>query len=328
MTLKPFMETIKFTEENKQTYIDFVTAHPSGSFLQSWSWGDYQTSQGKQAVRYGLFNEGELVGTVQLLKIKVPHFSGYYLYAPYGPVLNNREDAASLIDQVKKDFPEVWFIRLEPKQELDISGSTTQRIQPGKTLIVNLNQPAEELLNAMHPKTRYNIKVAAKHTVLVSHSKEASTAVLDLFVETGKRQNYRNHPAKYYQDLIDFLSNSSDCQALVYQAMYNDSLVAAAIMIDHGNNRTYLFGGSHDEYRNVMAPYALHWQAIQDAKALNFTEYDWWGIETSTGKQAGFVQFKLRWGGDEVVYPKAFDIVQHRTWYTIYTIFRKLNRLF
>lgn len=319
------MAVIKFNEDNKQQYIDFVTANPSGSFLQSWSWGEFQELRGKPAIRYGHIDEsGKVIGTMQLLKIFVPHMKGFYLYAPYGPVGNY----GGLPEQAKLDYPDSWFIRLEPKQTLELWGEKTQRTQPGKTLITNLEKSLPELLADMHPKTRYNIKVAEKHGVVVTTSQQPTPEIIHLLAETSKRQSYHSYPASYYEALVKFFQNLGDATLTVYQAHYNSELLATAIMIDHGSTRTYLFGGSRDTQRNVMAPYALHWQAMQDAKQAGLKHYDWWGIETATGKVPGFVRFKLGWGGDTVIYPHTIDIVQNHAWYTIYKVFRKLNRLF
>ncbi|MEZ4180585.1 MAG: peptidoglycan bridge formation glycyltransferase FemA/FemB family protein, partial [Candidatus Doudnabacteria bacterium] len=111
----------------------------------------------------------------------------------------------------------------------------------------------------------------------------------------------------------------------VYGAYYQEELLASAIIIDYGGTRTYLFGGSSAEHRNVMAPYALHWQIITDAKHNGFNKYDWWGLETSRGKVEGFAQFKIRFGGQEISYPNAVDIPTNKIWYLIYAFLRKLN---
>jgi peptidoglycan pentaglycine glycine transferase (the first glycine) len=318
------MSAIKFHDENKQEYIDFVTTNPGGSFLQSWGWGDFQTQQGKEAVRYGHIENGQITGSVQFLKVSVPHMKGYYLYCPYGPLGNY----GGLPEEAKKDFPDAWFIRLEPRQNLELAGEKTQRTQPGKTLVTNIDKSLSDLLTEMHPKTRYNIKVAGKHGVSVKSSNEATLEVIGLLTSTSKRQNYHSYPASYYESMVKFFQQASDIKLTVYQAFYKTELLAAAVMIDHGQTRTYLFGGSNDSQRNVMAPYAMHWQAIQDAKQNGLTHYDWWGIETATGKMPGFVRFKLGWGGDTVIFPAAMDLVQNHAWYTIYKVFRKLNRLF
>lgn len=342
---------VKQLDQTNQTeYKNFVAASASGSFLQSWGWGEFQNQLSRPVIRYGIYNsEGDtvknLIATVQFLKTTIPHLSGYYLYAPYGPVVSENYDHKTvktiiekLISQVKIDFPDCWFIRLEPKSNLDYSGTPTLRIQPGKTLITQLDLTTDELLANMHPKTRYNIKVANKHDVKVESEISVSpqhgfhiAELITLLTQTSDRQKFKSYGPDYYTKLIDFFilhSRSTDCKFSLYKALHNKELVAGGVMVDHGNTRTYLFGGSSDADRNLMAPYALHWQAMQDAKLAGLTNYDWWGIETASGQTPGFVQFKLKWGGKQVSYPPAFDVVNKNGWYVVYKLLRTINRWF
>lgn len=340
------MQVVKLTDQEKNIYDQFVAVSSDGSFLQSWDWGNFQTTQGKTAVRYGVYEGQTLIATVQLLQTKVPRLPGYYLYAPYGPVISDSEAKYSeeildsLIAQIKLDFPDCWFVRLESKTELNYAKHSTKtvRIQPGKTFITDLSQSLDNLQDNMHHKTRYNIKVAAKHNIQVESEVNVSpqhgfhiAEFIELLTHTSDRQKFRDHGAEYYKGLIDFFilhNKEAKCKVSLYKAFYDKRLVAAAMMVDYGSTRTYLFGGSSENDKNLMAPYAIHWQAMMDAKNTGMTKYDWWGIETASGKTPGFVQFKLRWGGSEQSYPPVIDIVQNHTWYTIYKLLRKLNRIF
>jgi lipid II:glycine glycyltransferase (peptidoglycan interpeptide bridge formation enzyme) len=188
----------------------------------------------------------------------------------------------------------------------------------------------------MHPKTRYNIKVAQRHGIIVEPTFVATPGhglnlkeALDLVVDTAKRQGFRGYARPYYEGLIDFfaLQPHRDLQLSVYKARWQGHLLAAAIMIDFGATRVYLFGGSSENNKNLMAPHLLHWQAIRDAAANGLKYYDFWGLETSTGKSAGFARFKQGFGGRTVTDPPASDIVLKPMWYTLYRITRKLRRL-
>ena len=332
------MTVTKLNDSHELQYSNFVAANSSGSFLQSWSWGDFQTGPGKVVVRYGIFNDEVLIATVQLFHTKIPKLPGSYLYSPYGPLiatelLNSgeeiiRETISSLLSVIKSDFAKVWFIRFEPKDDLPIDGRPSVHIQPGSTLITDLSVTEEELLAGMHPKTRYNIKVAAKHGITIKQN-QINMKAIALLTETSKRQGYKSHSAAYYEQLLNYFQSQrdADCSMQLYQASEGDSCIASAIMVDHGTTRTYLFGGSDNSKRNLMTPYALHWQAIQDAKADGKTTYDWWGTETATGATPGFVQFKLRWGGTQKFYAGSRDIILNSAWYFAYTALRKVNRL-
>jgi lipid II:glycine glycyltransferase (peptidoglycan interpeptide bridge formation enzyme) len=112
----------------------------------------------------------------------------------------------------------------------------------------------------------------------------------------------------------------------VYKALYGQKLLACGVMIDFGKTRTYLFGGTSAEDKNLMAPYALHFQAMQDAKNSGLEYYDFWGIETASGEVPGFVRFKMGFGGEPVAYPPAQDLIMNRLWYNAYKVLRKINK--
>lgn len=339
------MNFIELAASEKDKFNSFVADHVSGSFLQGWEWGQWQEELCKTVSRFVVENDsGEILLAAQVLKTKIPKLGKYYLYIPYGPLLRDeglgmRDELINFfIDELKKKFPDAIFIRIEPKQNLianRFSLLPTPHIQPGKTLIMDLNKSEEELLAGMHSKTRYNIKVAEKHEVKVvsepiitpKHGLHLSE-VAELLVSTAGRQGYKSHGLNYYKKFIDFfgMQPNSETKLTVYKALYKQELLACGLMVDFGETRTYLFGGTAPQNRNVMAAYALHFQAMLEAKKTGLKTYDFWGIETAGGETPGFVRFKLGFGGTEVIYPKAEDIINQPLWYNAYKILRAINK--
>jgi len=336
------MRFLELDDSQKRIFNEFVCKQNSGSFLQAWEWGVLQHEySNKKVLRFAVSQGERLILAAQV--ILTPLFAGkYYAYIPYGPVVTS-ENNLTILDffftEMKKRFSDAVCIRIEPKfappQSLKM-GKKTINIQPSKTCIVSLSGDETELLTAMHHKTRYNIKVAQKHGIEIQkelvvvnghglYYKEA----IDLILKTAKRQAYHTHPFSYYEKIVNFFAinkRSSDIKVSIYKAIFQKSLVATAIMVDFGKIRTYLFGGSNTEFKNVMAPHLLHFQAMIDAKDMGLLEYDFDGIETSTGKEAGFARFKLGFGGHIVSYSGAHDLVLHPLSYRLYVILRWINR--
>ena len=252
-------------------------------------------------------------------------FGKCYLYAPYGPVISEKlkVESKKLLQELQKKFPDGYFIRIEPQElsTFNFQLSTFQKstnIQPAISMVLDVSRPDEALLAGMHNKTRYNIRVAERHGVEVQselsvtpryglYAKEA----VDLILQTQKRQNYRGHSAGYYKKLVDFFAvqnTSGDLKLAVYKALYKKELLASAIMVDFGKTRIYLYGGSSDNFRNIMAPYLLHWRAILDARAKGLQYYDFGGSEVSSGGERGFTRFKQGFGGKVVEYAGAYDV--------------------
>lgn len=346
------MKLIELSLADKDNYNRFVAASPSGSFLQSWEWGQWQETLGRPAVRYWVLDDsGKQTASLQLIKMPLP-FGKHYVYAPYGPVLADGEsyklqvESDKLIQELQRKFSDAVFIRIEPKAAFNFQLLTlnsriqkSANIQPAKTLVVDLQKTELELLGQMHQKTRYNIKLAQKRGVEIisdlaivpGHGLYLKEA-LDLIVQTSGRQSFVSFPRDYYQKFLDFFAmhnQSSAVKVYVYKALFNRQLLSAALMIDFGDTRTYLFGGSADHNREVMAPHLLHFAAIMDAKKNNLKFYDFWGVETASGETPGFVRFKMGFSPEGLGikhYPGAYDCFNNTILYHGYHALRKINR--
>lgn len=346
------MQLVEVKQLEKDIYNRFVIENETGSFLQSWEWGSWQETLGRKILRYWILPAspadgdigGQRIGSLQLIKMSLP-MGKYYLYCPYGPIIGDglRVTGDELMQELQKKFTDAIFIRIESKAFLPVTRHSslvtkTSNIQPGKTLIIDLSKSEEELLTEMHHKTRYNIKLAKKHGVEIKDEFEISTGhglfyeeAINLIVATAKRQGYKGYGASYYKKMIDCLmvQNRGDLKLHIYKAIFQNQLLSAAVMLDYGKTRTFLFGGSSEFHKNVMAPYLLHFQAMLDAKTAGLMGYDFWGIETASGDTPGFVRFKLGFSNSELSikqYAGAYDLVVSPAWYRVYKVFRWLNR--
>jgi lipid II:glycine glycyltransferase (peptidoglycan interpeptide bridge formation enzyme) len=136
-----------------------------GDFLQSWQWGEFQRSLGRDVLR--LREDGAMA---QLVRMPLPLGKSYW-YSPRGPL--GRLPSLAM----DADLKQALFLRVEP-QKIDPSASLgmtksvkVRDVQPGQTLIVDLNQDQEALLAAMHEKWRYNIRLAERKGVRLRQEK-------------------------------------------------------------------------------------------------------------------------------------------------------------
>ncbi|MDR0596901.1 MAG: peptidoglycan bridge formation glycyltransferase FemA/FemB family protein, partial [Treponema sp.] len=103
-----------------------------------------------------------------------------------------------------------------------------------------------------------------------------------------------------YQTLFAHCAEYPGQELRLYCAEYEGRTLAAAIVLFRKTAATYLYGASSNEDRNVMAPYAVQWQAMRDAKAYGCEEYDLFGIPPSADPNhpmAGLYRFKTNFGG-------------------------------
>lgn len=268
------------------------------SFLQSRAWGEVQAAYGRE-VRWVHQGDTEVLA----IRYALPRKQSYW-FIPQGPLTTGLDDA--------------MFVRYEPTQI--ITGNQDRQVadvHPSQTLVTALTDPAT-MLAGMKQKCRYNLKIAQKKKVQIFSDTDPDTFYQTL-VSTSERQQIRLHPKRYYQTMLETLQAHQ--MVKVYRAEYDQHVVAVAMVVYYDGIATYVHGGSDYEHRAVMAPYLLHWQAMQDALAAGCHSYDWFGI---SDKWPGVTRFKLGFGGDVLTRPGTFDHVQHRLWYTGYRLMKTL----
>ncbi len=292
------------------------------SFLQSRAWVEIQERDGREAHRLQFGDE-----ECNFFRHWLP-FGFYYYYAPR-PIIRDRKKFFEEAVKFAKSSDAI-FLRVEPGSELriknqELSINTAPNLQPRETIIIDLTKSDEELLAAMHSKTRYNIRLAEKHGVVIK--KEASgEAVGDfhkLLRQTAGRDQFHLHPQSHYQNLLTTFSHSAECENVVFEAMHDGRLAAAAIVNFYKGVVTYLHGASDYSLRHLMAPYLLHWKIIQAAKSRGCQTYDFGGIDEA--RWPGVTRFKLGFGGERKIFPAAFDIILRPFWYGIYKVTRRLR---
>ncbi len=237
--------------------------------------------------------------------------------------------------------------------------SKSVNLQPHDSLILDLNKSEEELLAQMKQKTRYNIRLAEKHGIKVRMSAEKTfesdfEKFWALTEETTSRDKFQSHAKEYYFKMLALRSlNEGGLETLngeiapqrldarLYLAEFEGKIIAANIMVFFGDRATYLHGASGSEYRNLMAPYLLQWEQIKKSRAFGFKEYDFWGIASKNQKPKtknqnlnavnykaeweGITRFKTGFGGREINYPDAVDILYQPMVYKAIRVAKKIK---
>jgi lipid II:glycine glycyltransferase (peptidoglycan interpeptide bridge formation enzyme) len=263
-----------------------------------------------------------------------------FAYMPWGPELpggfprdeiSRSESLKELARALRSFLPkDTAFIRFDPPwynegadapapplfKPLSRAGAD---VQPPDTVLVDLSPPEEVILRGMKPKGRYNIRLAAKKGVKIRRADEGGLeSFYTLLEETAKRDGIAIHGIDYYRTLFahcrDYasrgqeLSNHFDIR--LYLAEEGRDILAAVMVLIRGRNAVYLYGASSDKKRNLMAPYALQWKAMIDAKAVGCLEYDLFGIpprEDPKHPMAGLYRFKTSFGGRIIHRPGSWD---------------------
>lgn len=310
--------------------------------MQSWQWGEFRQNLGTPVLRYGLYHQGKLDKAFQLTLHKIPLSSFYLGYLPKGPYPD--EELAQALAEIGRQH-HCAFIKIEPHVLVNDTGgkviSQKFKVSP-KTLftkynyVLNLTESEEEILQKMHPKFRYNIKVAQKHKVVVEErsDEEALEIHLKLYFATTQRQRYLGHNPNYHHQAWQTLKKSGMVKILIafYTAEQGEKVpLASWMLVNFKDTLYYPYGGSSDQYKNVMASNLVAWEAIKLGKRLGLKKFDLWGAASpqapSSDPYQGFTQFKAKMGAELEGYLGTFDLILNIPVYLLVNTLEKFTLL-
>ncbi|OGD83727.1 hypothetical protein A3A54_02000 [Candidatus Curtissbacteria bacterium RIFCSPLOWO2_01_FULL_39_62] len=318
---------VREVEENEKNLYNKKVNH----LVQSWEWGEFRRKTGLDVVRLGHFEGDHLEEGYQLTFHKVPLFPKKIGYFPKGPMPNTRMIAALKEEAKSKNAA---FIKLEPnvvlaseKGEKDIIADFKNfGLIPSKkplftkwNFLIDLTKSEDSLLAAMHPKTRYNIKVAQRYGVEVKDSTDEIDfdIYLKLYFETTKRQKYFGHTPQYHKLVWETLMPAG--MARVLMARYRGKPLVAWMLLNFKDTLYYPYGGSSLEHKEVMASNLIAWEAIRLGKNMGLKVFDMWGAlspkVTEKDPWYGFHKFKAGYGGLHVEYVGTYDLILNNALY-------------
>ncbi len=300
------------------------------SFLQSCDWAEFQKSLGRKV--------WEMNG-ISVIKHNLP-LGKSYLYAPRcGGDFLSEVFLKKVKETAKKE--NAIFLKIEPSSILGelregkpsvlkkLGFKKAQNIQPRKTLILDVTKSEKDLLEQMHHKTRYNIRLAERKNIKIRKDKTKFEDFWKLIQKTTKRDGFRPHPKEYYKKMLDipgmelFVAEYPEKSPISTNGASQNKIIAANIVVFHKKQAIYLHGASDYEYRKLMAPHLLQWQQILEAKKRDCAEYDFWGIDDK--KWPGVTRFKKGFSGKEIEYPNAYDLTFESFWYIFYRVAKKFR---
>ena len=364
----PLEPTIHITSSPPADW-DRAVIERGGGLLQSWRWGEFKRLSGWTPRRLALPNPAEASGEAimsQVLFRAVPRLplTLSIAYIPRGPLtasdLNpTTEDAFWRTVHTVARKQGAIFLKVEPPLEISsqddkaaldsrmsaLGFEAAGRLQPARTMVLDIDKTEEELLAAMKPKTRYNIRLAGKRGVVVREAttREDLQAFHSLLTVTGERDEFGIHTFPYYEQMWRTFGPEGDNSLLVLLADHPDDAqrsagpIAGLLALRFGREAIYMYGASSNTGREHMPNYLLQWEAIKWAKSNGCTLYDFWGIPDAPAEDAldaessptntrsglrGVYWFKKGFGGREIEYPGAYDYVYNPLLYKVWMRWR------
>lgn len=326
-----------------ETWNTALASLPLAHVLQTWEWGQFKSRHG-WTPGYLLWSQAgdtspRTLAAALVLRRRLGHLPLCVMYVPKGPAMDYGD--ASLVNQVLTDLERfarqshAIFIKIDPDLNphplpFSLQGrrewlESAEQIQFRNTMEVDLRGSEEEMLAAMHQKTRYNIRLAQKRGVTVRPGTLADLELLyAMYDETARRDCFVIRPLDYYRDAWGSFIEAGFAQPLVAEVTEAGEPipVAAMILFRFARRAYYFYGMSRGLYRDKMPNHLLQWEAIRWARAQGCAVYDLWGAPdelVETDPMWGVYRFKQGFGGRFVQHIGALDYPVSRSLYWLYT---------
>ncbi len=289
--------------------------------LQSWGWGEVQSGAGWTVERVRL-GAGSMA-SVQLRGVGPVREA----YVPRGPVPATAASIDALVEWAR--VAKIAKLRVEPEASPALSVDLSARgfvkgrpTQPEHTRILEL-KPPDEMLASFKQGRRYNIRTGLKRGAVVEEGKDA--AELARQSAAVERRESINLPARAYYELL--LERLPWCRTYVARHPQTREGLAAVLVARHGGRAYHLFAGRTGAHPELMGNDLAWWAGIRAAAEAGCRDYDLWGVPPpGAGPEHpwhGLGFFKAEYGGEEVAYAGAWELVLSNTGNRLLDIERK-----
>jgi FemAB family len=275
--------------------------------LQSWAWGEVQSRSGWSVERVRL--DRGVIASVQLRKVARAREA----YVPRGPVPCTSDAIDQLVAWARN--ADIARLVVEPEAPHELGDALQEKgfaratpTQPQHTRILKLLPPDQLLATFKHGR-RYNIRTGLKRGVVIEEGKDAAELARQS-AAVERRESISLPGRHYYQLLLDLLPW---CRTYTARAPEKREALATVLVARHGGRAYSLFAGRTGARRELMGNDLAWWSAISSAAEAGCADFDLWGVPPPrSGPEHpwhGLGFFKSEFGGEEVTYAGAWEIV-------------------
>ncbi|HEY4188789.1 MAG TPA: peptidoglycan bridge formation glycyltransferase FemA/FemB family protein, partial [Candidatus Limnocylindrales bacterium] len=169
---------------------------------------------------------------------------------------------------------------------------------------IDLHADEDALWGDLRKKWRqYVNKARAGGVTVVDAGADRLPEFYSIYRETADRAGFLIRAESAYRDVWDAFAPSGNARLLFAQAA--DGVPQATLLLVRCGPRVVEpYGGMTAAGAESRANYLLKWEAIRSSRDAGATSYDLWGLATG-----GIAHFKTGFGGREVQYIGAWDLV-------------------
>ena len=296
----------------------FVQEAPTGAYTQMTAWARVKRANGWRST---VLVDGYTAGPfgAQLLYRPIRPTPWSVGYAPRGPIgafdretvgswtrdvrhfaRSHRLTHVTVDPEVQADHPLVGLLR-------DAGWRPAAKIQPNRTRLLDLAQPEEALWSDLRSKWRQYVNKARRAGVAIVESDASGVDdFYRIYADTARRAGFFHRAPSAYRDVYEAYAATGNAR-LLFARLPEGEPVATLMLLTCGAKVIEPYGGMTQAGAESRANYLLKWEAIRSSREAGFRVYDMWGLA-----HPGIAQFKSGFGGREVEYAGAFELVTRR----------------
>lgn len=323
----------------------YVTRMPGGYYEQTSGWAKVKAHNGWKLhgpltrfapiftwrpVRITIWHQGTLVAGVQLL-VRAFHLPmlGHVAHIPRGPIFTYQDAALVQIlvqairDVIRQQRIIYLFFEVPDGNDELVSLLSQYGFRPAviksavrATLLIDITPEPEQILANMKINTRNAIRRSTRNGITVREGTDADLPCFyQNYLAATQRRSFRPVAWQFFSDLWHFLHPAGIIHMLV--AEYEGTSVTHLLFSACGDRVSALYIGWNGMHRHLLPNEAVYWKLIHWGKAHGYAYFDFYGIDirvahqvrtgtpSLTEKRFAWNYFKLRFGGDVIVFPRS-----------------------
>jgi lipid II:glycine glycyltransferase (peptidoglycan interpeptide bridge formation enzyme) len=321
------------TEPGPDAWDAFVEANSLGSYLQLAAWARVKAVNGWTSRRL-LDPEATGAGSQVLVRRPGP-LPWAFAYAPRGPVLGSWDQAGiarftNVARAGLRTSGRVSHLRIDPEIESGVGADAADAvkaalraagwrpadpIQPVSTRLIDLTADEDALYADLRKKWRQYVNKARTGGVrIVEAGPERLDEFYAIYRETADRAGFLIRALSAYRDVYEAYAPAGRAR-LLFAELPDGTPAATLFLVRCGTRVVEPYGGMTQAGADSRANYLLKWEAIRSSKEAGATSYDMWGLA-----HPGIAHFKTGFGGREIHYIGAWDLVLDRLGLRTYAV--------
>ncbi len=293
----------------------WVASTPPSFHLQQTGWAEVKAANGWRAERI-VVDAGSGPAGLQLLVRRLGPGPFSVGYAPRGPVMT-RWDPVSVAAltaalRTRARALRLTHVTIDPGESdpaidtllREAGWRSTDLVQHDRSRIVALGGGEAEVWGGLRSKWRQYVGKAERSGVVVTEGSRDDLGTFHaILTDTARRTGFFARDASAYRATWDVFARRGAARLLIARLPGGEP-VAALFLIRCGGRMAEPYGGMTEAGAASRANYLLKWESIRRAIAEGADRYDMWGIA-----HPGIEQFKEGFGGEELRYVGAYDLV-------------------